>query len=428
MVETHEGFGERRSKLWRIIGAESPFLQRDSLIKTIEDPQVPAMSDLLQRAIRLHKEERYYEAEETYKKALTVSDSSAVRNNYAVLLNILARYVEADTHFKRALTLHPTDSLIFQNYVDHLIHIDLMERAEEYAKQWVTVHPKKTQVWRKYAFILAYQGKFDQAEEKFKQYEELTTCKNTCIHEDPFRSNENIKFAIRLAFLGSQRAKKYVKNAEYTEMFHPQADGLVLTLLGEYDKAEQVFTEEMRNFSVKPDLRVAYSSLLEKQGKLEKAEAVLRKEIRDLPEEETTLSHMANLLLLTGKDEEAWKYHKKALERNPRNALVHFSYAQFLVRKAEDKANRHFLRALELAPRSPEIHLAYGRYLTGIGRDTMAGYHLRRAANLNPLDSIIHLSLARFFKLRGETGKSEVHRRKAFSLNSEAVKDHYWWF
>ncbi len=58
----------------------------------------------------------------------------------------------------------------------------------------------------------------------------------------------------------------------------------------------------------------------------------------------------------------------------------------------------------------------------------MAGYHLRRAANLNPLDSIIHLSLARFFKLRGETGKSEVHRRKAFSLNSEAVKDHYWWF
>lgn len=427
----NEEFGERRSRLWRIIGAESPFRNGKRIGKGIFRKIRSTVPDftrkLFQYALQHQEEEAYFDAEEAYKKSLMRNETVEGFNNYAILLDLLARYREAKKYFTQALEIDPTNTQVIENYIDFLIHVDLMKDAQEYARKWVNIQPQRPKAWLRYAFILVYQGKFDEAEKKFQKYEKLSSKEHSSSFPFFGRSSSYLKFAIRLAFLGSKKAKKYVekisrggKNPVY---------GLVMTLLGEYNRAEKTFRNEVETTpQIRPDVQVAYASVLEKQGKRKKAEKMLKNSLKNSKKEATTLSHLANLLLVRGKDEEAWEYHKKALKNNPQNALVHFSYAQFLTRKNESKANRHFLRALEIAPRAAEIHLAYGNYLMGTSRSDGAARHLQRAAELNPKDSLIHLSLAKFFKLRGRHIKAEKHRKKAYKLNSEVVRENSWRF
>lgn len=429
LVNKSEGFGERRSKLWRIIGTESPFKKKKGRIQNLNQSTSNTAIHLFKQGNYFLSEGAYYEAEEAYKKSLTHEEFPEAHNNYAILLDKVARYQEADHHFKQAMALSPPNPQILNNYIDFLIHVDLMETARKYAKQWTKLSPKKPKPWLKHAFTLAYQGEFKKAETQFSTYENLVSSKEHAFTQAPFRTSNYLKFAIRLAFLGSDRARTYVEKLHAQDELYTQIKGLALTLLGEYEEAAHVFEDKMsKNPNISPDIRIAYSSLLEKRGKLEEAEELLRNALQEMPQDATSFSHLANLLLMSGKDEQARKYHKKAISAAPRNALVNFSYAQFLLRKEEEAANTYFLKALDIAPRSPEVHLAYGNYLTGIGRDESAAYHLTRASDLNSQDSLIHLSLARFFKLRGEWGKWEKHKKKAYFLNAEAVKDHYWWF
>lgn len=423
----NDGFGERRSRLWRITGAESPFLNGKGISKNIRKSAPNFTRKFFRQALQLQEKEEFFNAEEAYKKSLERKETVEGHNNYAILLDLLARYREAKQHFTRALEIDPMNTHVRENYIDFLIQVDLMKNAEEYAKQWVSIQPQRPKTWLKYAFILVYQGKFDAAEKKFKKYEELNSNEHSSSFPFFGRTSSYLKFAIRLAFLGSKKAKKYVERISQDEKI--PAYGLIMTLLGKYDRAEETFRNEVETTpQIRPDIQVAYSSVLEKQGKRKEAERMLKNALRNGKKEATTLSHLANLLLVRGKDEEAWKYHRRAVKNNPQNALVHFSYAQFLIRKNEREANRHFLRALEIAPRAPEIHLAYGNYLMGISRSEGAAKHLQRAAELNTEDSLIHLSLAKFFKLRGKQVKAEKHRKKAYSLNSEVVRENSWWF
>lgn len=425
MVKRNEDFGERRSKLWRVIGTKSPFLKENKLAREIKTQTPQASRRSFRKALTAQREGKDYMAEEAYKQSIERGASPAAHHNYAILLDTLARYREADEHFSKAHSLDPRESLILENYVDFLIHVDFMEKAERYVTKWVEAHPKDAKAWLKYALILAFQGNFKEAEAKFSRYE---TCVDeaTSIPNHPFKEQARMKFAIRLAFLGSPLAKKFLDPLMRNGRSYPQVRGMILTLLGDYEEAERCFKERMRNYPVNPDVRVAFTSLLERQGKIGEAKRILEESLGELPEDATTFSHMANIFLLTGKDEKALNFHKKAITKEPYNALVHFSYAQFLVRHQEEKANEHFLRSLEIAPRAPEIHLAYGNYLTGVGRDEDAARHLKRAAELNPQDSLVHLSLAHFFKLRGKWSKSERHKRKAYRLNAEVVRDHWW--
>lgn len=423
MVKKSEEYGERRSKLWRLIGTESPFKNQHQLFSSVKTFSSEKVKRIFNKGCDYYREKKYYLAEEAYKDAITLQPSKETFNNYGILLDRLKRYREADENFRRGLSLDVSSPKILENYVDFLVHVDLMDKAEKITERWVQAHSTDPKAWLKYAFILTYQGKFRAAEEKFKNYKEVSSKKNTFLYDKLLKDQAKLKFALRLAFLGSERATKYVDHPELGD-YPFQTYATIMALLGRYDEAEQIFVNTLEKERMNPNLSLAYSSILQNQGRINKLEEVLNDLSFDFPQKGTTNSQLANLFLLVGQDEKAQKLHKKALEQSPNNALVQFSYAQFLVRREEEKANQHFLHALEIAPRSPEIHSGYGNYLIGEGRENVALQHLERAVHLNPQDSLIHLSLARIHKVRGQWKKAQQHKRKAYRLNAEAVKDH----
>lgn len=82
--------------------------------------------------------------------------------------------------------------------------------------------------------------------------------------------------------------------------------------------------------------------------------------------------------------EQARKKLEKALEQDRRNADAHVSYARLQQRVGREKdARKHFRRALDLNPESPEYRNSYGVFLCQLGEHDKALLEFEQAAE-NP--------------------------------------------
>ena len=94
---------------------------------------------------------------------------------YALILKDLGRYREAEEQFKKGITVDPKNAPLYQAYALMLKEIGQYPEAEELFKKGITVDPKHAPLYQAYALMIKEMGRFEDAALQMNQVLELVS-------------------------------------------------------------------------------------------------------------------------------------------------------------------------------------------------------------------------------------------------------------
>jgi len=150
-------------------------------------------------------------------------------------------------------------------------------------------------------------------------------------------------------------------------------------------------------------------------------EFLIRKEFQ----ESVVFANYGIILINLGRLQEAEVSIRKAIELNPKDALLHTNLGGILKDLGEIKqAEVSIRKAIELNPKYANAYLNLGIILSDLGNLHEAAISTRKAIELNPDYAIAHLNLGNILKDLGEIKQAEVSIRKAIELNPDYAIAH----
>jgi Flp pilus assembly protein TadD len=178
-----------------------------------------------------------------------------------------------------------------------------------------------------------------------------------------------------------QKWRAVLDAADVAEAHHNVA--VALEGQGRLDDAR---TEYERARALKPSLRqsaVNLGVLLEKRGDLRGAAAVYGQAVRDFPDDGLCRERLAALYLSSGQLDDAWRFAREALVRDPRAVGAYRVLARVALQRNDlDLANLIALRAQKLDAQEPELPFLVGQVLARQGDDAGAAVQYRKALAL----------------------------------------------
>ncbi len=164
--------------------------------------------------------------------------------------------------------------------------------------------------------------------------------------------------------------------------------------------------------------------LLASQSKLDEAIKHYHEAIRIDPQDANAHYYWGRALRSPARWEEAIEHYKKSLSIDP-TAEVHNSLGYLLAKRGEsEEAIKYFRRALQRNPRFVDAHNNLALELETQGRREEAIEHYRLALQINPASATIHQNLGVLLAKRGELEKAIEHHRLALQINPGSAKAH----
>ncbi len=141
--------------------------------------------------------------------------------------------------------------------------------------------------------------------------------------------------------------------------------------------------------------------------------------LQEWPQRPEAHYNYAILLKNLGRNEEAEKHYKRALEIDPDDAEAHYNYAillQNLGRKKE--AEKHYKRALEIDPEYAAAHYNYAILLEELGRKKEAEKHYKRALEIDPDYAKDWANLGRLYQTTSRPTEARRCYKRALKLGT----------
>ena len=203
--------------------------------------------------------------------------------------------------------------------------------------------------------------------------------------------------------------------------------------LEKHRRIEESIALWKRTVALGPDEDLAHRHLAEvllMAGRRDEAAAHLQK-ARELELRSTSSHNELGLLLLdTGRLDEALVEFRQAVQQKPESAPAHSNLARALIQQGQpSEALLELRKALELDPRYAPAHYQLGLLAAQRGEAEEAIREWRQALDLDPHDAPAHDSLANALYARGQTAEALAHWREAIRLqvgNAPALQRAAW--
>jgi tetratricopeptide (TPR) repeat protein len=192
--------------------------------------------------------------------------------------------------------------------------------------------------------------------------------------------------------------------------------------LEKHRRIEESIALWKRTVALGPDEDLAHRHLAEvllMAGRRDEAATHLQK-AREL-ELRSTASHneLGLLLLDTGRLDEALAEFRQAIEQKPESAPAHANLARALIQQGQPaEALLELRQALDLDPHYAPAHYQLGLLASQRGEAEEAVREWRQALDLDPNDAPAHDSLANALYARGQTAEALTHWREAIRLQA----------
>ena len=156
------------------------------------------------------------------------------------------------------------------------------------------------------------------------------------------------------------------------------------------------------------------------RGQTDDGLALLRRSIELAPHDLAFQNNLANALVRLKRWEEAEKWIRPLLERDPKNPQLLFSMANLLHLTTRDgESTLYWKAALEVAPDWPQIWLGLGETLAELGDTEGAEKAYERAQKFRPADPLIRTARA---DVLAQDDQNEAELARARALYEEALR------
>jgi tetratricopeptide (TPR) repeat protein len=304
------------------------------------------MNTLLDRALTLHRQGQWDEAELLYRRIL---DEDPAHGEALHLLGVLAyqrgEYGQAARWLARAAECSPQAALVFSNWSEAArLHGDLAT-AVQAARQAIQIDSNLPEAHNHLGLALQALGQTEEAEGAFR----------TAVTLQP-------RFALAWNNLGN--------------LLHGQ---------GRNEEALAAFRQAVQ---ADPRLPLALSNLgqaLLEAGEKEEAERYLRQAVELAPTLAEAWSNLGNVLRAQDKLDEAVRCYRQALQLRPEVAMIHGNLGQALQQQGYlAEAIACYARAAQLDPSSPRFETFWASALAEQENYSAAAEHYRKALALQP--------------------------------------------
>lgn len=380
--------------------------------------------DLLKRAISLHVQKHWGEAERLYREILSREpDHPAALEGLGGLMFERGQLGLARAFFERGLAARPRSAVLHGNLGEVLRLMGRQDDALGHLRLALQIEPRLAQAWNSIG-LLAY----DRA-----QYADAELAYREALRLRPQFAAALINLANALQ--GQSRMPEAVsalRRALELEPNNPLALtnlGQMLTDLGDPDLLDEAEAYCRRAIAIVPNGPHAINSLgnvLRLQGRLTEAMACYERTLKLEPNRWSALDSVARVLKEQGRFDAAAGLYERAIEQNPESAQLHASYANLLAERAryEDAATA-FHDAVARDPALATAHHGLGLTLLETGRLDLAEPCFREAIRLDPAHAVSWLALARLEGERGELDKSCQSARAALAIRPKLAQA-YW--
>lgn len=178
--------------------------------------------------------------------------------------------------------------------------------------------------------------------------------------------------------------------------------------------------------SVSGAILITLSALTWRQcGMYRDLETLWRTTIERNPKAWMAYNNLGNVLLQTGRVEEAIAQFKAALEIDPRYATAESNLGNAFLRLGQAETSLAHLRtAVELDPRDAEAHNNLGNTLLQLGRQDEAAAEYRQAFEIDPSYAEAHNNLGALLLQLGRTDDAVAQLQKALQLSPDNPDAH----
>ena len=238
---------------------------------------------------------------------------------------------------------------------------------------------------------------------------------NSIQNQDP---NEILKMALKFHSEGNLiEASKYYQIVLDKGVLHPQIFsnyGVLLRILGEIDKAKNLFKKSIKLFPEDPNSYINLANIYRDHGNFKDAEYNERLAIELNPNDEIAYSNLSNTLSNIGKIDEAEFFARKAIEINPSYEGAYNNLATILrdvgrTKEAEISINE----SIKLKPNYAKSYSQLAGILIDLGRIKEAEIALIKSLKIDPNNSQAIFIYSTFKKSKEE----EFYKKILFSNN-----------
>jgi len=154
------------------------------------------------------------------------------------------------------------------------------------------------------------------------------------------------------------------------------------------------------------------------QGEFGKALALLEDALAVDETSHRGHNNLANVLNLSGRDQEAKASYLRALELEPDFPEGHYNFASLYAKlKQTDLAVKHYRLALEQNPEYADAYNNLANILKDAGKLDESIAYYKKALGFYPDNAAIHNNIAVAYRKNGQSGPAKKHSDKAMALN-----------
>ncbi len=380
--------------------------------------------DLLARAISLHLQKRFGDAEAVYREILRREpDHPIALEGLGGLMFERGQLAQAREFFARGLARRPRSALLHGNLGEVQRLMGRHDDADRHLKLAVEIDPRSAQAWNSIGLLAHDRARYAEAESAYREALRLRPQFAAALI--------NLANAL-LALYRRPEAVLALQSALEIEPDNPIALtnlGQVLTEIGNPDLLDLAEAHCRRALSVGPKRPQAINNLgnvLRLQGRLNEAMACYQEALKLEPERWSVLDSVARVLQEQGRFDDAAIVYERAIEQHPQAAQLHANFANLLTARTRyEEAASSFHQAVARDRGLATAHHGLGLTHLERGQLDLAEPCFREALRLDPTHAVSWLALARLEGERGEFEESCQSARAALAVRPKLAQA-YW--
>jgi len=296
------------------------------------------LKTLLREGAELHLAGNLADAENCYRQALELDDSSAVaHNNLAFLLMQRRDFEAAEKEYLRAIELSPGYATAYTNLGQSYLLMQRWEEAEDWLTRAVSLENEDFHAHESLAKLYMLRGESDRSEHHWRVSNSLRPDSGNLLNlAHCLIQQQKLDEALQVL---REAAVEEEDNARLHGLF-----GIVLFARYDFGSAIACFKRalglEPEDAEVRHNLAMAYL----KTGQTSEAVAELRRILLLAPDYTEARNNLAVIEFSVGETEAALTHFNLTLEQDPRNAKALYYKGGLLMQRGELEAARRCLQ------------------------------------------------------------------------------------
>jgi tetratricopeptide (TPR) repeat protein len=379
-----------------------------------------AMHELLERAMRLHREGQLAVAASLYREILCLQPRDFDATN--LLGSICLRqgaFGEAVAVLGEALEINPKSVEAWLNFGYALSHLDRLDEALASFRRVIELRPGFAEAHSALAMVSAALDRHDEAAASWRRATEI----------EPASAELHNNLGAALSELGrhEEAALSYRRAIELRPGSAELHNNLGLALVG-LDRSEEAAASYRRAIEIAPDYGPAHNNLgvvLSRLGRIEEAAASYRCAIAITPGDAEAHNNLGAALSKLDRHQEAAEGYRRAIEIEPDHAEAHNNLGNALARLDRvDDAFACYRHAIEIEPDYAEAYANLGTLEVRSRRYDAAVVSFRRALAISPEIAEAHNGLAHALAQARQPAEAIAHYEKALGIKPDYAEAH----